>query len=61
MEYEFCSEPANRKLIGLGLALGASPSLSLTAKTKEKEDIQYFGEAYRAYQKRTKMFIPFVF
>ena len=33
----------------------------LTARMDEKECIAYFGEAYRAYMKRTKMFIPFVF
>lgn len=34
--------------------------LYLTAIFDEKECIQYFGDVYREYMKRTKMFIPFV-
>ena len=30
----------------------------LAAKMEERENIGYFGEAYRSYMKRTKMFIP---
>jgi protein-S-isoprenylcysteine O-methyltransferase Ste14 len=33
----------------------------ITAKFDEKECIQYFGEKYRNYMNRSKMFIPFVF
>ncbi|UCE24218.1 MAG: isoprenylcysteine carboxylmethyltransferase family protein [Candidatus Zixiibacteriota bacterium] len=32
----------------------------LAAKTEETENILYFGEAYRDYMERTKMFIPFL-
>jgi protein-S-isoprenylcysteine O-methyltransferase Ste14 len=32
----------------------------LAAKTEETENILYFGDAYRNYMKRTKMFIPFL-
>lgn len=35
-------------------------SLIIAAKVEEKENIQFFGVAYRAYMERTKMFIPFV-
>ena len=35
-------------------------SAVLTAKTEERENIEYFGEAYRNYIKRTKMFIPWL-
>lgn len=35
--------------------------LVVTARKEEKENITYFGDAYRAYMKRTKMFVPFVF
>jgi protein-S-isoprenylcysteine O-methyltransferase Ste14 len=34
---------------------------TLTAKIEESENISFFGEAYRDYMKRTKMFIPFIF
>lgn len=43
------------------LALGASSFLLATAKTEERENVRYFGPAYRAYMQRTKMFVPFVF
>ncbi|UCG60746.1 MAG: isoprenylcysteine carboxylmethyltransferase family protein [Candidatus Zixiibacteriota bacterium] len=32
----------------------------LAAKTEETKNIVYFGEAYRDYMERTKMFIPFL-
>ena len=35
--------------------------LYLTARVDEQECIQYFGEKYNAYMKRTKMFVPFLF
>jgi protein-S-isoprenylcysteine O-methyltransferase Ste14 len=31
----------------------------ITAKKEEVENVRYFGEAYRDYMKRTKMFLPF--
>jgi protein-S-isoprenylcysteine O-methyltransferase Ste14 len=36
-------------------------ALILTARVEEKEMIIKFGEDYRIYMKKTKMFIPFVF
>ena len=46
---------------GAGLVFLATVFLVLTAKTEEKEDIAYFGPAYEAYMKQSKMFIPFIF
>ncbi|OGW39433.1 MAG: hypothetical protein A2Y97_02570 [Nitrospirae bacterium RBG_13_39_12] len=34
--------------------------LYLTARVEEKENITYFGEKYRDYMKRSKMFVPFL-
>jgi protein-S-isoprenylcysteine O-methyltransferase Ste14 len=60
-------------LLGLGIffkrmtavtaALAAVDAVAvyLTARMEEREMIARFGEAYVAYRKRTKMFIPFVF
>jgi protein-S-isoprenylcysteine O-methyltransferase Ste14 len=47
-------------LLGLALAVTASLFLILTARAEEKEDIGYFGEAYREYMTRSKMFVPFI-
>lgn len=46
--------------VGGLLALVSSLLLVLTARAEEVENIRYFGEAYRDYIKRTKMFVPFV-
>lgn len=46
---------------GILLAVIASGFLILTAKMEEVEDIKYFGEQYRGYMLRTKMFIPYVY
>jgi protein-S-isoprenylcysteine O-methyltransferase Ste14 len=43
------------------LAVVATSFLVVTAKIEEAEDIRFFGPAYQAYMKQTKMFIPFVF
>jgi protein-S-isoprenylcysteine O-methyltransferase Ste14 len=45
---------------GALLALAATMFLILTARAEEREDIGYFGEEYREYMKRTKMFVPYV-
>ena len=37
-----------------------SASLLATAKADERECINYFGNQYKEYMQRTKMFIPFV-
>lgn len=45
---------------GGALALSATAFLVATAKVEEAEDIRFFGPAYQAYMKHTKMFIPFL-
>ncbi len=35
--------------------------LILTAKFEEKENIEFFGAAYKKYMNETKMFVPFLF
>ncbi len=35
--------------------------LVLTAKTEEKENIDFFGNSYVDYIRETKMFVPYVF
>jgi protein-S-isoprenylcysteine O-methyltransferase Ste14 len=42
------------------LALAATGFLIATAKTEETENIGFFGNEYRGYIGKTKMFIPFV-
>ena len=42
-------------------AAAATICYFLTAKVEEEEMIEKFGEDYRDYMRRTKMFIPFVF
>jgi protein-S-isoprenylcysteine O-methyltransferase Ste14 len=51
----------NPSWIGGGLALGATAFLLATAKAEEAENVRYFGAAYRAYMRQTKMFIPLLF
>ena len=51
----------NPSLPGAILAVVAGGFLVATARAEEAENIRYFGEAYREYMKRSKMFIPFVF
>jgi len=48
-------------LTGLLLAGVATASLVATARVEEAENRQKFGEAYAAYMKTTKRFIPFLF
>lgn len=43
------------------LALLASGFLVATARIEEAENIRFFGAAYQAYMKQTKMFVPFLF
>lgn len=42
------------------LALAATGFLLATAKAEERENLSYFGSAYRAYMRATTMFIPFL-
>jgi protein-S-isoprenylcysteine O-methyltransferase Ste14 len=48
-------------LTGAILAILTTSLAILTAMKEESENISYFGDAYRDYMKRTKMFIPFLF
>jgi protein-S-isoprenylcysteine O-methyltransferase Ste14 len=43
------------------LALSSVVLLTATARLEESENMQYFGNEYRAYMKRSKMFIPYLF
>lgn len=47
--------------LGGGLAAAATLLLVLTAKADEAECVRFFGAAYQAYMKQTKMFVPFLF
>jgi protein-S-isoprenylcysteine O-methyltransferase Ste14 len=46
--------------LGILLTVMATVFLWITAKVDEAECIRYFGEVYRTYIHRTRMFIPFV-
>ena len=46
---------------GFLLAAAATVLLVVTARIEETENILFFGEEYRGYMQRTRMFIPFVF
>jgi len=35
--------------------------LYVTARVEERENIERFGEQYRQYMKKSRMFIPFIF
>ena len=45
---------------GTLLAIAATSFLIATAKADETECIHFFGPAYEAYMKQTKMFVPFL-
>lgn len=47
--------------IGGGLAVAATGFLVTAGSMEEAEDIRFFGQAYRDYMKRTKMFVPWLF
>lgn len=42
------------------LAGVATLALIATAKSEEKENLSRFGEEYRIYMRRTRLFVPFV-
>ena len=48
-------------LVGGTLAVLATIFLIYTAKADERECIQFFGEEYLEYMKKTKLFVPCVF
>ena len=43
------------------LAVLSSVLLWLAARHEEQECLAYFGDAYRDYMKRSRMFVPFIF
>jgi len=43
------------------LAIAATGFLIATAKAEETENIDFFGQSYEEYIRKTKMFIPFLF
>jgi protein-S-isoprenylcysteine O-methyltransferase Ste14 len=47
--------------VGFSLAVIATSFLTMTAKMEEIENIKFFGDAYKSYMKKTKMFLPFLF
>ncbi|KPJ66505.1 hypothetical protein AMJ44_08260 [candidate division WOR-1 bacterium DG_54_3] len=47
--------------VGFCLASVTTLFWTITAKIEEAENIRFFGDAYREYIKRTKMFIPFLY
>ena len=47
--------------IGSLLVLAASFLLWATARAEEAEDVRFFGQVYRDYMKKTRMFIPYLF
>jgi len=51
----------NVNWIGILLAVLTTILLIITAKKEEIENIQFFGENYQEYMKRTKMFVAFIF
>jgi protein-S-isoprenylcysteine O-methyltransferase Ste14 len=51
----------NARLIQWIFALINFVSMILTAKVEEKEMTLKFGDNYKEYMKKTKMFIPFIF
>jgi protein-S-isoprenylcysteine O-methyltransferase Ste14 len=48
-------------LLSVIAVVAATICYFFTAKVEEEEMIEKFGEDYRAYMRRTKMFIPFAF
>jgi len=51
----------NTSLLLLAVSLLSSACLYITAWFDEKECIAYFGDKYRNYMKRSRMFVPYVF
>ncbi|NOY73641.1 MAG: isoprenylcysteine carboxylmethyltransferase family protein [Gammaproteobacteria bacterium] len=47
-------------ILGTAMAVFATLFLFLTAKCEERENIQFFGDSYTSYRKKTKMFIPYL-
>jgi protein-S-isoprenylcysteine O-methyltransferase Ste14 len=48
-------------IIGISLVVLTCIFMTITAKMEEIENVRFFGEEYRDYMTRTKMFIPYLF
>jgi IPT/TIG domain len=48
-------------LVGFILSVAASTFLVVTAHVEERENMVRFGEAYSAYRRSTRRFIPFIY
>ena len=48
-------------VIGIAIVLLTTAFLIATAKVEERENLKFFGSAYRSYMGTSKMFIPYVF
>lgn len=59
LTWGICCKQLN--VLTIVLALLASGFLYLAAKRDEAECTEFFGQAYRDYMQRTKMFVPYVF
>jgi protein-S-isoprenylcysteine O-methyltransferase Ste14 len=53
----FLKDPS---IAGVSLAGVSTGFLFMTAAREEMENLSYFGETYRAYMGKTKMFIPYI-
>lgn len=51
----------NVSVAGFLLSVTASTCLVVTAHVEGREDMARFGEAYSAYRRRTRRFIPFIY
>jgi len=47
-------------ILGTVVVIVATFALFLTAKIEERENLQFFGDCYTSYAKRTKMIIPYL-
>lgn len=50
----------NPEIILIIISVLSSVFLYITAKMEEKEDIDSFGDNYKEYIKKSKMFIPYI-
>jgi protein-S-isoprenylcysteine O-methyltransferase Ste14 len=48
------------EVASLVIALLATLLCGVAALIEERENLEYFGQSYRHYMRRTKMFIPYV-
>ena len=47
-------------LLNIVLVLAVSGLLIAVAKVEERENVRFFGAAYKSYMQRTKMFVPWI-